>query len=258
MSTRAEERELYSKKFNTYVLNTYKGEYIVIGDYSSSLKPIYMMHTTCGNMWYTTPNRFKDLHKLCPECSGNKYKNKVAKENFYKYFSTEAKDYTLLSEYKTTMQPVYILHNTCGTIWSVMPNDFKGKGTRCPHCSRNYSRISIDWLNTLSTTLNIYIQHQENDGEYNIPNTKYFVDGYCKDYNLVFEFHGDLFHGGLVDGTILNNPFTKEPGESAFQRTIDRMEDIERLGYSIFYVFENDWNSGHIGDFFGKHLWARI
>ena len=61
-----------------------------------------------------------------------------------------------------------------------------------------YSRKAIRWLNHISKKNNIEIQHAENGGELRIElgNGKYYlVDGYCKDTNTVYEFHGDVFHG---------------------------------------------------------------
>lgn len=53
----------------------------------------------------------------------------------------------------------------------------------------------IAWLNYLSKQNNIHIQHAMNYGEYKIPNTRYRVDGYCKETNTIYQFHGDFFHG---------------------------------------------------------------
>lgn len=59
-----------------------------------------------------------------------------------------------------------------------------------------YSKVSMQWLNFLSVTLNI--QHADDDnGEYRIPGTRYFVDGYCKDNNTIYEFLGLLHHSKL-------------------------------------------------------------
>ena len=42
---------------------------------------------------------------------------------------------------------------------------------------------------------NIYIQHAINDKEYLIEGTRYHADGFCKDTNTIYEFHGDYWHG---------------------------------------------------------------
>ena len=33
-------------------------------------------------------------------------------------------------------------------------------------------------------------------GEYSIPNSKYFADGYSKTKNTILEYHGDYYHRG--------------------------------------------------------------
>ena len=40
-----------------------------------------------------------------------------------------------------------------------------------------------------------YIQHVRNEGEYKIPGTNFFVDGYCHDTHTVYEFQGCFTHG---------------------------------------------------------------
>jgi hypothetical protein len=49
------------------------------------------------------------------------------------------------------------------------------------------------WLKYVSSKNNLYIQHARNGGELKIKN--YLVDGYCKDTNTIYEFHGCVFHG---------------------------------------------------------------
>ena len=50
-----------------------------------------------------------------------------------------------------------------------------------------FSKISIKWLNWISDTNNIHIQHAMNGGEHTIPNVGK-VDGFCKVTNTVYEF----------------------------------------------------------------------
>jgi predicted nucleic-acid-binding Zn-ribbon protein len=69
-------------------------------------------------------------------------------------------------------------------------------GQGCPKCSNNgYSKPSILWLDFLSKFYNINIKHYLNDGEFLIPITRYKADGYCKENNTIYEFHGDFWHG---------------------------------------------------------------
>ena len=61
--------------------------------------------------------------------------------------------------------------------------------------NNQYSKMSINWLNFISKKDNITIQHALNYGEYKIPNTRLKADGYCKETNTIYEFHGDYWHG---------------------------------------------------------------
>lgn len=228
-------------------------DYICLGTYINNSTKILMQHKICGHIWGITPAHFKN-NRGCPKCANNKSINTT---EFNTWINTNRPDYTLLSEYINNHTKVCIRHNKCNHEWFIIPNAFK-TGNGCPKCamSKSYSRIAIKWLNELAYLLSINIQHAENGHEFNIPNTRYKADGYCKEYNLILEFHGDKFHGGLVGSNILHNPLTKETGESCFENTVKRMNKLEELGYSVFYVFENDYNNGYIGDFFNKHPWA--
>ena len=61
----------------------------------------------------------------------------------------------------------------------------------------NYSKMSIMWLNYMSKAKNLNIQHALNGGEekLTIDDKTYKVDGFCKETNTVYEFHGCFWHG---------------------------------------------------------------
>jgi hypothetical protein len=56
----------------------------------------------------------------------------------------------------------------------------------CMNCCNEH----ILWLELMQKRKQIYIIHALNDGEYQIPDTKYKADGYCKDNNSIYSFHG--------------------------------------------------------------------
>jgi hypothetical protein len=89
---------------------------------------------------------------------------------------------------------------------------------------------------------NIIIQHGKNDEEFKIPNTRFKADGYCKKTNIIYEFHGDYWHG---------NPNIYEPNEETYfgktfgelyQQTLEREQLIKNLGYNLVVMWEYDWN----------------
>lgn len=88
----------------------------------------------------------------------------------------------------------------------------------------------------------LYIQHAENGGEYRIPGTRYFVDGFCEETNTIYEFYGDVYHGNpLFNPNAKCHPYNKGiTAKTLFQRTMEREQKIRELGYNIIVKWEND------------------
>jgi len=117
-------------------------------------------------------------------------------------------------------------------------------GVGCSKCSihKKYSTLQIRWLELLSKLKNIQINHAENIGEYSIPNTRYKADGYCKETNTIYEFHGTIYHGDpRCCNPIDYNYLGKNYGE-LYQKTLDREQEIKNLGYNLVVMWEYDWN----------------
>lgn len=110
---------------------------------------------------------------------------------------------------------------------------------------RNFSYKAIQWMDFISETENIYIQHAGNIGEYRVPNTNYYVDGYCKETNTIYEFHGDVWHGNpeLFKPEEKCHPFNPDisAGE-LYSNTIERENEIKKLNYNLITIWENNWN----------------
>lgn len=114
----------------------------------------------------------------------------------------------------------------------------------CPKCNTcGYSKKQIRWLDFLSKYHNINIQHALNDKEFLIPTTRYRADGYCKETNTIYEFHGSLYHG---DPKIYNqtdiNPITKTTFGELYEKTLKKEGQIKELGYNLIVIWENDWD----------------
>ena len=116
-------------------------------------------------------------------------------------------------------------------------------GQGCPKCGNiGYSKPQIKWLHFLSKYYNIDIQHAENDGEYLIPKTKYKADGFCKENNTIYEFHGDFWHGNpniYKDDDI--NTITKCTYKELYEKTLKKEGILKKLGYNLVVIWENDW-----------------
>lgn len=132
----------------------------------------------------------------------------------------------------------------CKQEWKAKPGNILQEHTGCPHCrTPNYSKQSIKWLNEISQTQNIIIQHAENGSEFLVPGTKYKVDGYCKENNTIYEFYGDIWHGNpnLYSPEIFCSPFHKITAGQLYKQTKQKEEIIISLGYNLITMWEQDY-----------------
>ena len=117
------------------------------------------------------------------------------------------------------------------------------KSRECPKCYPQHSKIQIHWLHYIQMTNSYTIHHAESDnGEYKIPETNYKVDGYCKETNTVYEFHGDFWHGNPKRFNPNDtNRITKTTFGELYQRTQKKKYKIQELGYNYVEMWEHDW-----------------
>ncbi len=108
--------------------------------------------------------------------------------------------------------------------------------------SYKQSYKAIQWLDSIMKSENIHIQHSLNGGEYQIPNTKYKADGYCKETNTVYEFYGDYWHGNpeVYDSELMNESTNCTMNE-LYQKTIEREQKIRELGYELISIWEHKY-----------------
>jgi G:T-mismatch repair DNA endonuclease (very short patch repair protein) len=114
----------------------------------------------------------------------------------------------------------------------------------CYKCSqKSYSKKQIQWLECISKIKGIQIQHAMNESEYTIPTTNLKADGFCKETNTIYEFHGDFWHGNpkLYNSEHIN-PVNKKTFGELYQHTIARELQIKELGYNLIVLWEYDWN----------------
>ncbi|MGI0076333.1 MAG: DUF7487 domain-containing protein [Nitrosopumilaceae archaeon] len=106
-----------------------------------------------------------------------------------------------------------------------------------------FSNKSILWLESIIKEQNILIRHAQNGGEYKIPNTRYSADGYCKETNTIYEFHGDIWHGNpeIYESHEICNPFSDLTAGELYQKTLERENKIRELGYNLIVMWENDF-----------------
>lgn len=184
----------------------------------------------------------------CPHCNNEKSSERQRKpiEEFIqqsKEIHGDKNDYsqTIYGENSNTL--VDIICNLHGLFKQSPSNHLAGK-EGCVKCHKHgYSIKAILWLNFISKMENINIQHAENGSEFIIPTTKMRADGYCKETNTIYEFHGDFWHGNPnkynsndISG-VCGIPF----GE-LYKKTLEKENLIKELGYNLIVIWESDWD----------------
>ena len=182
--------------------------------------------------------------KGCPKCGKIKFANSKIKpydeylNEFIKLYGNKY-DYSLV-EWKGSSVIISVICNNHG-IFDILPYMHKF-GKECPKCSNQYSKISIEWLSYMEIKNLIKIIHAKNEGEFNIPNTKYKADGYCKETNTIYEFHGDFWHGN--PNKYLSTDINKKTGKTfgeLYQNTQKKEQFIKDMGYNLVVMWENNW-----------------
>lgn len=115
----------------------------------------------------------------------------------------------------------------------------------CPECPITYtiySKSSIEWLESIIKKDKIHIQHGKNGGEFRIPETRYSADGYCKETNTIYEFHGCLwhFHNCLTNHEMCRNYLKRTPEEIA-EHDLKKSNRIKELGYNLVTIYECEY-----------------
>lgn len=149
-------------------------------------------------------------------------------------------------EYKGSNMKVSIICKEHGVFYKTPDNHIhKTNPQGCPNCQliKQYSCSQVKWLNFMMKYYDLTIHHAENGGEYSIPTTKYKADGFCKETNTIYEFHGDFWHGNPdIYDTDQLNPISKKTFGALYQKTIEKEQHLKQLGYNVVVMWENKWN----------------
>lgn len=109
---------------------------------------------------------------------------------------------------------------------------------------QGYSKIAIAWLNGIMAKEQIHIQHALNGGEYKakVGDYEFSFDGYCKETNTVYEFHGDRYHGNpkvyKPDEILVNGKTAKQ----LYAKTLWREKQIIDAGYNLVVIWESQYH----------------
>jgi len=120
----------------------------------------------------------------------------------------------------------------------------KGETRGCPFCvNKAYSKLQIEWLNTIMKHEDKNILHAENEGEYHIQGVG-SVDGFHVETNTVYEFHGDFYHGHPSKYKSDDiNPFIGKSYGELYAKTLNRDKLIVKLGYNLVSMWEHEYLS---------------
>jgi len=109
------------------------------------------------------------------------------------------------------------------------------RGCNCPKCAHgSTSKLEQEFVEYLGIT--------ENNHQCQIC-PEYIVDGYDPISNTVYEFLGDYWHGNPKFH--LPEKFNKTTNSTfgkLYEKTFSRFNDISKLGCTVKYIWEADWN----------------
>lgn len=203
--------------------------------YVKSCEKIKIICKTHG-IFYQAPD--KHLQGCgCPKCKG-----------YYKTTDDYIKEASVIHNNKYDYSKVkYINAQAKIMIICKQHGEFNQKassqlyGCGCPLCAKvGYSIGQIEWLTYLSLLHKKNIQHFNNGGEFIINGKP--VDGYCKETNEVFEYHGNLFHGcPRTYPPNMLNPVNKKPMKQLYKETLQKEKMIKDAGYKLITIWEDQW-----------------
>jgi flavoprotein len=149
-------------------------------------------------------------------------------------------DYTKV-EYIKVIEKVEIICPEHGVFQQTPNGHLSGRG--CIKCAgKGFSQKAIRWLESIMAKDNIIIEHAMNVGEYKIPGTRLRADGYCKEINTVYEFHGTIYHG---DPRICDPEDCNYLGcnyRDLYDKTMEKEKIIKELGYNLVTMWELDFD----------------
>ncbi len=198
--------------------------------------------TVCETTWEGWPQQIARYG--CPTCrkaNTTRYDGvRLSHREYAKRVRVSAPTVKLLGEYRGYRYNIEVKCRVCSFRWSPKPQSLLLGKSNCTECSghRRWSKAAIEWLEREARERRIRIRHAEYMGEQRIPGTRYYVDGLNVRDNIVFEFLGDKWHG---------HPGLKRKRGSfygSYRKTMKRLYRIKRLGYTVIYIWESEYNMG--------------
>jgi hypothetical protein len=212
-----------------------------LDDFIATNTPISWSCNVCDHKWKTSPTKILNEGTGCPKCS-----NRVRHTNEDIDHRCGAIGIRRVGNYVNTHTKIEWCCKKCNNTWHAKPSNILNQHTGCPHCrTPSYSKKAIRWLNQTMQTDCCFIQHAENIGEYLVPDILVKVDGYCKETNTIYEFHGDIFHGNPNKFTAdeMCSPFHKLTAGELYNKTKHKESKIMKAGYKLVVMWESEYDS---------------
>ena len=141
-------------------------------------------------------------------------------------------DYSLV-DYKNWRIDVKIICPKHGTFEQIPNHHLRGSG--CPKCHHFTSKAETAFLNFVNVPeRGIKLKEWK----------KKIIDGYDPMTNTVYEFLGDYWHGNpsiKKFNPSKIHPVTKLTYNQMYKRTFRILWRIKSLGYTVKYIWEDDW-----------------
>ena len=181
------------------------------------------------------------LGSICHKCSGKYQPTTEEWIETAKKIHGDKYDYSKVY-YINSQTKITIICKEHGDFEQIPITHIGKQKCSCPKCCKNqYSKMSIEWIEFISKLNNNIIQHALNGEEFKIPNTRFKADGFCKETNTIYEFHGDYWHG---------NPNIYKPNDETYfgktfgelyEKTLKREQQIKDMGFNLITMWESDW-----------------
>lgn len=226
-------------------LNEIRDRKVYVDDGSTYTDAFTQMTFVCdlGHKWVTTPSNIINSKHTCRTCAG---KVKKSHSQFVQEMKTARPDVSI-KEGQTYITAHTKMSFVCEKqhVWEARPVDLL-LGGGCPHCvKKGYSRKCVNWLKSIEAQTGCRIQHAEQGGEFLIPDTPFYADGWCRETNTVYEFYGDVYHGNptLFSEGDRCHPYNKQiTAGTLYRRTLEREQQIRDLGYNVVSIWESEYD----------------
>lgn len=181
--------EVLQKRLN----NKFGNKFTLLEEYVNSTTKIKVRNNNCGHVYKI---KQQDLlsGKDCYECFGSK---KYTQEEFEHVFnSRKLKGYSLRGIYKGYHKKVDIVHDKCGTTFSIVPSRYFKQYKKCPKCYTKSIGETLIEKELDDMDIRYIREHRFNDCKYK--NTLPF-DFYLPDYNIAIEYQGQQHYKEVAE-----------------------------------------------------------